>query len=47
LHAVRNILLDWTIEMEKLGVLGNDLIFTQEERTKSAEATAQTVISIA
>jgi hypothetical protein len=43
LNAVRNILLDWTMEMEKQGILGTDLSFTQQERSTSAEVTAQTV----
>jgi hypothetical protein len=46
LHAVRNILLEWTMEMEKQGVLGNDLLFTPEERAKSTEVTEKTVIHI-
>jgi hypothetical protein len=46
IEAVRNILLTWTIEMEKQGVLGHDLLFTEEEREKSAVATAQTVNNI-
>jgi hypothetical protein len=36
IDAVRNMLLDWTIEMEKQGILGNDLIFTPEDRMKAA-----------
>lgn len=43
IEAVRNILLERTIEMEKQGVLGHDLLFTEEERDKSVLATAQTV----
>ena len=43
LNAVRNILLEWTVEMEKQGVLGNELTFTHGEREKSASVTAQTV----
>jgi hypothetical protein len=43
LNAVRNILLDWTMEMEKQGILGTDLSFTQQERSTSAEVSAQTV----
>ena len=45
-NTVRNIILEWTMEMEKQGVLGNDLIFNEEERAKSAAATAQTVNNI-
>jgi hypothetical protein len=43
LNAVRNILLEWTIEMEKQGVLGTDLMFTADDREKSAAVTAHTV----
>jgi len=43
IDAVRNIILEWTIDMEKQGILGNDLSFTPEERVKSAAVTAQTV----
>jgi hypothetical protein len=46
LSAVRNILLEWTIEMEKQGVLGSDLIFTKEDRETAAAVTAQTVTNI-
>jgi AbiTii len=42
-NAVRNILLEWTIKMEREGVLGNDLVFNESEREKSSAATAQTV----
>jgi hypothetical protein len=42
-HTVRNILLEWTIEMEKQGILGENLSFTPEDREKSASLTAQTV----
>ena len=45
-HAVRNILLNWTIDMEKQGILGENLIFSEEERKKSASLTAQTVNNI-
>jgi hypothetical protein len=43
LHAVRNILLDWTIAMEKQGVVGGNLTFSPEERERSTSATAQTI----
>jgi AbiTii len=42
-HAVRNILLEWTIDMEKQGILGEDLTFSAEDRQKSASVTAQVV----
>jgi hypothetical protein len=44
--AVRNILLDWTIEMEKQGILGENLTFSSDDRQKSASLTAQTVNNI-
>jgi hypothetical protein len=46
IDSVRNILLEWTINMEKQGVLGRDLSFSQEDRAKSARATAQSVSNI-
>jgi hypothetical protein len=45
-HTVRNILLEWTIDMEKQGILGTDLTFNEEERAKSEAATAHTVNNI-
>jgi hypothetical protein len=46
LHAVRTILLDWTLKLEKQGVLGENLIFSQEEKRKSEAVTTSTVNSI-
>jgi hypothetical protein len=46
LHKVRTILLEWTLEMEKQGVLGDGLIFSEEDRVKSALATASTINNI-
>jgi len=46
IDSVRNILLTWTIEMERQGVLGQGLVFNHEERKKSVIATAQTVNNI-
>jgi hypothetical protein len=46
LTVVRNIILEWTMDMEKQGILGTDLTFNEEERQKSAAATAQTVNNI-
>lgn len=43
LHAVRNILIEWTIEMEKQGILGENLMFSPEEKKKSEAVTAQTI----
>jgi hypothetical protein len=45
-NVVRNMILDWSIDMEKQGILGADLIFNEEERAKSAAATAATVNNI-
>jgi hypothetical protein len=45
-HTVRNIILEWTMAMEKQGILGTDLTFNEEERAKSVAATAQTVNNI-
>jgi hypothetical protein len=45
-HTVRNIVLDWTMDLEKQGILGTDLTFNEEERAKSVAATAQTVNNI-
>jgi hypothetical protein len=45
-HTVRNILLEWTIDMENQGILGTDLTFNEEERAKSEAATAHTVNNI-
>jgi hypothetical protein len=42
-HSVRNILLEWTVEMEKKGVLGENLMFSADEMGKSASVAAQTV----
>lgn len=42
-HAVRNILLDWTLAMEKQGIRGENLTFSPEERERSATVTAQTI----
>jgi hypothetical protein len=36
LHAVMNILLDWTLAMETQGILGENLTFSPEERERSA-----------
>jgi hypothetical protein len=38
-----NILLDWTIAIEKQGVVGGNLTFSPEERERSTSATAQTI----
>lgn len=43
LHAVRNILLDWTLSMEREGIVGENLIFSSEDRRKSSVVTEKTV----
>jgi hypothetical protein len=43
-NAVRNLI--FTMDMEKQGILGADLVFNEEERAKSAAATANTVNNI-
>lgn len=46
IDAARNILLNWTIEMEEQGILGNDLTFSQDEREKSTKITEAVVNNI-
>jgi hypothetical protein len=46
INSVRNILLDWTIDLEKQGVLGESLTFSSDDREKSAAVTANTVNNI-
>lgn len=41
IQAVRNALLKWTIEMEKAGIKGENLMFTPEEKEKSEQPTSQ------
>jgi hypothetical protein len=45
-NTVRNIILDWTMDMEKQGILGTDLMFNEQERAKSEAATQKTVNNI-
>jgi hypothetical protein len=47
IDSVRNILLTWTIDMEKQGVLGKDMVFTAEERAKSVAVTEKAVSNTA
>jgi hypothetical protein len=46
IDAVRNILLQWTLEMEKQGVVGNELLFSEIDKKKSETLTAQTITNI-
>ena len=43
LEAVRNIVLSWTLEMEQSGVLGEGLMFTKDDKAKSAEIASHTI----
>ncbi|HBK09401.1 MAG TPA: hypothetical protein DDZ81_26655 [Acetobacteraceae bacterium] len=45
-EKVRSILLRWTLEMEKQGMLGNDLVFNEEDKEKSARVTEGVVNNI-
>jgi hypothetical protein len=38
-EMVRNLLLDWTLKLEKARVLGNEMVFTAEEREEAATVT--------
>ncbi len=38
-NSVRNILTDWTIELEKNGVIGDGLVFSSDDKKSSAVAT--------
>lgn len=42
-HAVRNILLDWTLAMEAQGITGAGLTFSDADKQKSEAVTAQTI----
>ncbi len=39
LDAVRNLILNWTLDLEKAGVLGEGLMFTKEEKMEAATVT--------
>lgn len=39
--AVRNLIVDWSLQMEAAGVLGEGMTFSQREREKAAPATQQ------
>lgn len=43
-ETVRTLILDWTLELEKAGVLGEGMTFTQQERDVAAPITHQTII---
>jgi AbiTii len=46
LSSVRNILLNWTLELEKCGILGENLMFSSDDRERSASITNNTVSNI-
>lgn len=44
LDAVRNVILDWSLKLEKAGIVGDGLTFSQEDKKKAHEA--QTIYQI-
>jgi hypothetical protein len=46
LQRVRSILLEWTLEMEKQGVLGENMLFSLQERANSAGPTSQAIHNV-
>jgi hypothetical protein len=46
LGRVRDILLNWTLQMEKQGIVGNDLTFNEGDRQKSAQLTESVITNI-
>lgn len=46
LISVRQILLDWTLALEKEGILGDDMVFTTEETYKAKEVSSPNVYNI-
>lgn len=45
LDQVRGKILDWAIEMEKLGVVGEGMTFSRKEKEEAAKATTQIIFS--
>lgn len=45
LDQVRGKILDWAIEMEKLGVVGEGMTFSRKEKEEAAKATTQVIFS--
>lgn len=43
-ESVRNLIIEWSLEMEKAGVLGEGMAFSQREREDAAPATQQFII---
>jgi hypothetical protein len=46
LQRVRSILLEWTLEMEKQGILGENMLFSPLERANSADPTSQAIHNV-
>jgi hypothetical protein len=45
-HKVREILLEWTVELEMQGILGDNMAFSSEDRQKSAAVTEHIINNI-
>jgi hypothetical protein len=43
-EAVRNLVLDWSLELEKAGILGEGMVFTATEKTHSGPVTQKFII---
>jgi len=43
-EAVRNLLLNWSLELEKAGVLGEEMSFTDAEKAEASTVTQQFII---
>lgn len=41
IDQVRNLVLNWTLELEKAGILGEDMTFTAEEKREAGPVSAQ------
>lgn len=44
LEAVRNLVLNWSLALEKAGVLGDDMVFTDEEKQQADPVTTKIII---
>jgi hypothetical protein len=44
LEAVRNLVLDWALKLEKAGVLGDGMMFSETDKKKAAPVTQQFII---
>jgi AbiTii len=43
-EAVRNLVLNWSLELEKAGVLGEEMLFTEQEKEDAGTVTQQFII---